>query len=346
MAGLIKKAEQTRKTLKRAGDADQDPADLASRRDADAGLTSAGRLVQIPLDDLTPNPRNPRDEDLDNDPATAELAASLHLIGQQQPGAAVSRETYLTRWPEDADKVPTQWVLMIGSRRRAAAKKNKWAALECVVRDHITPDLEQLGALAFHENVHRKGLNPLKIAYYLADQKEALGTEEAVAAAVGKTQPWVNQMLKLLKLTPSVQALVKSGEVNAAVGRDLARLSPTKQEQVLESAAGLPQTKREQFWRTRAWTQPPAAAAATDNKPASASDDGRSTPARAEGADKAGTKQRPSRAAAGESAQPSRIRVDVGTVAELAAILLNTLDDTQLQELVALLDKDRAATSK
>ena len=125
--------------------------------------------------------------------------------------------------------------------------------------ERVTPKLEQL-ATSLPRERHRKGLNPLRVAYYLADQLQRLGTEQAVAAAVGKTQPWVNQLLKLLKLTPELQALVQSGELNASVGRDLAKLSQPKQRAVLDTVASLSDTARERFWRTRGWLDTPGSA--------------------------------------------------------------------------------------
>lgn len=371
MAGLINQAQKKR-TLKRAGDADHDPADLASRRDADAGLTSTGRLVQIPLDDLTPNPLNPRDENVDDDPDTAELAASMHLIGQQQPAVVVNRDTYLQRWPDYRDQISTQWVLMIGTRRRAAARKNGWATLECVTREHITADLEQLDDLAFHENVHRKGLNPLRVAFYLADQKKVLGTEEAVAAKVGKTQPWVNQLLKLLKLTPELQALVKAGEINAAVGRDLAKLSHKNQAHALDTAKPLSKAERERFWRTRAWADtshtahadpdtaakrdvsPPADQAA-DTAPAAQAPNA-AIAASAPAKQPAGSAAEPAAAeakvdpaphtngaatGADSTARPATVRVRIDDVKNTAADLRKHLDADQLAALAGELKRKR-----
>jgi ParB family chromosome partitioning protein len=360
MAGLINQATKKKPALKRAGDANHDPADLASRRDADAGLTSTGRLVQIPLDDLTPSPRNPRDEDLDTDPATAELAASMHQIGQQQPAVVVSREVYLQRWPEDVGRIPTQWVLMIGSRRKAGARKNGWATLECVTREHITPDLEQLGDLAFHENVHRKDINPLRLAFYLADQLEVHGTEAAVAAKVGKTQPWVNQMLKLLKLTPELQGLVKTGDLNASVGRDLARLSRKEQLRVLDAADALTAPQRERFWRTRAWTNQHVATAAsgsdhagsrhTADHSANAAEPSTTSPGAT--VDKPTSGPQPAVVSAPREVEPTvtksvggaraaTVRVRVGNAKDTAADLRKHLDTEQLAAVVTELKRKR-----
>lgn len=252
MANLIK-AAQTRTTqpagLKKAGDAHHDPADL--------GPDIGARLIRVPLDQLTCNPENPRDEDLEADPATVELASSMTLIGQQQPAVIVPREVYLERWPHHANTITTPWVLMIGNRRDAAARINGWPDLECIVRDKITKDLETLADLPIHENLHRKGINPLRMAYYLADQKKLLGNEREVAKKVAKTQPWVNQLLRLLKLIPELQALVKSEEITATTGRALAKLDAAEQRRVWDTVAELDADTRAEFWSTTGWLDKP-----------------------------------------------------------------------------------------
>jgi ParB family chromosome partitioning protein len=373
MAGLINQAQKRKPTLKRAGDADHDPADLATQ--AGAGVSSTGRLAHIPLEDLTPNPRNLRDNDaIADDPETMDLAKSMEVIGQQQPAVVVTKDAYLQRWPGDVDKIRTPWVVMIGVRRRAAALKNKRATLECIVREHVTPDLEQLDDLAFHENVHRQGLNPLRVAYYLADRKKVLGTEEAVAAKVGKTQPWVNQLLKLLKLTPELQELVQAGEINAAVGRDLAKLSHMNQVQVVDTAQSLSKTERERFWRTRGWTAAaPASTTTGPNVPqaptpevgdASPSPDQAvavATPAATPAATATATApaiqpEEPAGAepsanpvgeapadapAAGGAQRPATIRVRIDEVKNTAADLRKHLDADQLAALVTELKRKR-----
>jgi ParB family chromosome partitioning protein len=244
MAQLIKAAKSTVEGgLKKAADADHDPADLND----DGGA----RLARIPLDQLTYNPENPRDEDLETDPETLELAESMKLIGQQQSAVIVSRDVFLSQWPQHADTIKTQWVLMIGNRRKAAATLNGWTTLECTIRHEITGELADL---PIHENLHRKGINPLRMAYYLADQVKLLGGERAVAKKVGKTQPWVNQLLKLLKLVPELQALIRSGEINATTGRALAKLTKSQQRDVWAAVAELDDAERAEFWATGGWT--------------------------------------------------------------------------------------------
>lgn len=244
MGKLLNSAKPPAKELKRAGDAEHDPANIGGK----PGVM----LLDIPLTDLASNPRNPRDENLKDDPETAELAESMDEVGQLQPAVVVARETYLKQWPEYAEKIEAPWVLMIGNRREAAAELKGWKALECVVRDRITKDLEKLGSIPMHENIHRKGINALRIAYWLADEMELHGNNQSeVARRIRKSQPWVNQHLQLLKLIPELQDLLQADEISATTGRTLAKLDKDEQWKLWEYAGTLDEEDRHGFWAGR-----------------------------------------------------------------------------------------------
>jgi ParB/RepB/Spo0J family partition protein len=227
----------------------------AQQPDSDIESAVAGvRLLHIPLDELTYNPRNPREENIEEDEETHGLAVSMALLGQQQPAVVIERDLYLQRWPHEADRIPTPWVLMDGNRRRAAAKINQWASLECVTRDQLTDNLDKLADLPFHANIHHKKINPLLLAYYLADKVDELGGQVAVAKFMGKSQPWVNHMLKLCKLVPELQRWVKAGEINARLGRELFKLDATDQRRIAAEVDQLgEEDKRTEYWSTGAW---------------------------------------------------------------------------------------------
>jgi ParB/RepB/Spo0J family partition protein len=177
----------------------------------------------------------------------------MAMLGQLQPASVVSREVYLQRWPDLSGEVKTPWVLMIGNRRNAAAGRLGWDTLECIVREKITRELELLDDIPIHENLHRKGINALRMAYYLAEKKKELGSERAVARHVKKTQPWVNQLLKLLNLIPELQALVKADEITATTGRSLAKLSHDEQQKVWAAVSELDGEARAEFWSSAGW---------------------------------------------------------------------------------------------
>uniref|UniRef100_UPI003F493C33 ParB/RepB/Spo0J family partition protein n=1 Tax=Actinokineospora sp. CA-119265 TaxID=3239890 RepID=UPI003F493C33 len=208
-----------------------------------------GQVLSLALEDLAPNPRNERDEDLAVDADTVELAESMKLLGQLQPAIVVPRDLYLDQWPDETIQAP--WVLMIGNRRAAAARLNGAATLECIPRRPA--DVGALSHIPIHENLHRKGINPLRMAYWLREQVKEHGSQHAVAKLVGKSQPWVNQLLKLLDLIPQLQAVLAAGQITASAGRSLAKLSEASQLRVWNAYEALPAEGRDTFWDNRPW---------------------------------------------------------------------------------------------
>jgi ParB family chromosome partitioning protein len=161
---------------------------------------------QAPIENLKPNPRNPRrtfgDAELD------ELTASIREHGIIQPivvrkiaGAGDSFE------------------IIAGERRwRAAQRANLHDVPVTVVEATDAQALE----FAIIENVQRADLNPIEEAGgYLALMNEFKHSQEAVAQIVGKSRSHVANTLRLLKLSEPVLALVRSGELSAGHARQL-----------------------------------------------------------------------------------------------------------------------------
>ncbi|OLR92347.1 ParB/RepB/Spo0J family partition protein [Actinokineospora bangkokensis] len=215
-------------------------------------LADGSRMVFVRLDALTPNPGNAvlRDEDIATDPDTHDLARSLQRFGQIETGTIVSAEAYLSAFPDKRAQVRTPWVLMCGNRRRVAAGLLGWSGLRCLVRPAADVDHELLVGIPIQENLHRKGINPMNMARWLHDELHRLGTQEAVAVAVGRTQPWVAQMLQLLRLIPELQAAVKREELTAKAARRLARLPEDAQRDIWNRAEPLSAQQRAAFLRT------------------------------------------------------------------------------------------------
>ena len=94
------------------------------------------------------NPDNPRPEDdySDSDPEFRELKASMKEIGQLQPLAVVSRETFERAKPEAVAAASSKirklirdadWVVVTGNRRLAAARQLGWTRIDIRVQDHL-----------------------------------------------------------------------------------------------------------------------------------------------------------------------------------------------------------------
>lgn len=155
-------------------------------------------LIDIPVDDLVPNPNQPRvhfDEESLN-----ELSASIKEVGVLQP--------LLVRL------LPNQsYQLIAGERRWRAAKKAGLTHVPAVVRE--TDDLTSVEN-ALVENLHRQDLSPLEEASaYQQLIDEFNMTHDSVAKRVGKSRSAVSNSLRLLGLPAGIQGLIADGRLSA-----------------------------------------------------------------------------------------------------------------------------------
>ena len=73
---------------------------------------------------------------------------------------------------------------------------------------------------AIIENVQRADLNPIEeAAGYVALMEQCNHTQDEVAKIVGKSRPYVANMVRLLKLPEPVKALVRQGKLSAGHAR-------------------------------------------------------------------------------------------------------------------------------
>jgi ParB family chromosome partitioning protein len=171
---------------------------------------------EIPLDEITPNPRQPRttfDED-----ALEELAASLREVGVLQP--VVVREL-----------LPGRFELIMGERRWRACRLAGMSVVPAIVRE-TTDDALLRDALL--ENLHRQQLNPLEEAAAYEQLLREFGvTHEELASRIGRSRSHVTNTIRLLGLSPAVQRRVAAGVLSAGHARALLSLSdPDAQERL------------------------------------------------------------------------------------------------------------------
>jgi ParB family chromosome partitioning protein len=157
---------------------------------------------RAPIENLHPNPRNPRrlftDEELDA------LAASIRERGIIQP--------IVVRALKDDD-----FEIIAGERRWRAAQR---AGLHDVPIAVIEANDAQSLEYAIIENVQRTDLNPIEEASgYLALMDDFNRTQEEVAQIVGKSRPHVANTMRLLKLSEPVKQLVRAGKISAGHAR-------------------------------------------------------------------------------------------------------------------------------
>jgi ParB family chromosome partitioning protein len=164
-------------------------------------------LLRIPVDSISPNPRQPR-QDFDEDEID-ELATSISTLGILQP--LLVREAGGGRYE-----------LIAGERRLRASKLAGLSEVPVLVVE--TDDRGSLER-AIVENVHRSNLSPIEEAAGYKQLIEEGGlTQEQLAARLGKNRVTISNTLRLLELPTSVQALLAHKRLTTGHGKALLSL--------------------------------------------------------------------------------------------------------------------------
>lgn len=178
--------------------------------------------VEIPVDDIKPNPDQPRSRF--DDESLEELAASIREVGVLQP-VVVTRDDQ------------GHHHLIAGERRWRAARRAGLETIPAVVRGSsgVSTLVE-----ALVENLQRQDLTPLEEAHAYRQLLENTGMkQEEVAERVGKSRSAVSNTLRLLQLPGTVQSMIDSGRLSAGHARALLGLEDEKYARYLaEKAAG------------------------------------------------------------------------------------------------------------
>ncbi|MGK5532319.1 ParB/RepB/Spo0J family partition protein [Streptomyces sp. URMC 129] len=168
------------------------------------GEVAGAHFAELPLDAITPNPRQPR-EVFDED-ALAELVTSIKEVGLLQP--VVVRQLS-----------PDRYELIMGERRWRACREAGLSAIPAIVR---ATDDDKMLLDALLENLHRAQLNPLEeAAAYDQLLRDFKCTHDELAERIGRSRPQVSNTLRLLRLSPAVQRRVAAGVLSAGHARAL-----------------------------------------------------------------------------------------------------------------------------
>jgi ParB family chromosome partitioning protein len=165
-----------------------------------------GEVRRVRIDSILPNPLQPRQEFSPTE--LEDLANSIRENGLLQP--------LLVR-PSRA--AAGRYELVAGERRFRAVSSLGWEEAAAIVRD---VDDDALLVLALVENLQREALNPLEEAEGYRSLSERFGmTQEQIARAVGRERSTVANLLRLLKLPPSIRKLLKEGRLSMGHARAL-----------------------------------------------------------------------------------------------------------------------------
>jgi ParB family transcriptional regulator, chromosome partitioning protein len=160
------------------------------------GGRSGQELAALPVDQIHPNPRQPRRR-FEPDAATG-LASSVRTQGLLQPIVVRPR-------PEGG------WELIAGERRWRAAKDAKLETVPALVRE--ADDRDTL-LLSLVENVAREQLSAVEEARAYAMLLDEFGLSLGdVAERVGKAKPTISNRVRLLELPEDVLWMLARGDL-------------------------------------------------------------------------------------------------------------------------------------
>lgn len=166
-------------------------------------LAQSRAVVEIPLDDIEPNPLQPR-QIMDED-SLEDLTLSIETHGILQP--------ILVRTGA------TGYQIVAGERRWRAARRAGLHTIPCLVQ---TVDDGQALQMAMIENLQRDDLNAIDAArgYRMLVGDFGL-TQEDVAKKIGKSRSAIANTMRILELPDGVQESIRTGEISEGHGRAL-----------------------------------------------------------------------------------------------------------------------------
>ena len=177
-------------------------------------------LQYVALNQIWPNPLNPRQRF--EPEALAELVASVRELGILEP---------LVLTP--ATDAIEGYLVVAGERRRQAAVEVGLTWVPAVIRE--LGEREQM-EIMLTENIQRADLDPVEEARGIQQLLDECGLkQEQLAKRLGKSQPWISNRLRLLRLPEPVLARVQSGELSAGHAQVL--LKYEKSPSLVEAAA-------------------------------------------------------------------------------------------------------------
>lgn len=163
-----------------------------------------GAIQQLDITMLDRNPEQARKTF--DEGSLKEMANSMKLYGVLQP-------LLVTKLPNG------RYQIVAGERRYRAAMKANLTTVPAIIKDL---PVEEIKAISLIENIQREDLNAIEAAEGIKELMTNHGlTQEAVADRIGKSRPYVTNLLRLLTLPEEVLEMVKSGKISSGHARAL-----------------------------------------------------------------------------------------------------------------------------
>jgi ParB family chromosome partitioning protein len=208
-----------------------------------------GDVQRLPLDQVTPNPNQPR-RDFDQ-AALMELTQSIEREGIIQP--IIVRKT-----------APGQFQIIAGERRWRAAKAAGLEQVPVIVR---AADDQQVLELAIVENIQREDLNPIELAVAFQRMATELGlSHDQIGQKTGKERTTITNSVRLLQLPTELQTMIAAKQLSAGHARALLKFEDEQLQREIAQrciAEGWSVRQIEQFTRSK----PPTKTNAKQSEP-------------------------------------------------------------------------------
>lgn len=180
-------------------------------------------IIDINLDDLRPNPYQPRK--IFNDEALKELSESIKEYGVFQPIIV--------------KKSIKGYEIIAGERRCRASRLAGKTTVPAIVRAFTD---EQMLEIALLENLQRENLSAIEEAIAYRSMVEKLNiTQEELARKVGKSRSHITNIIGLLRLPTEIQQMIIKNEISMGHARVISKLESS--EKMIELARRIVEEK-------------------------------------------------------------------------------------------------------
>jgi ParB family chromosome partitioning protein len=172
-----------------------DDSTINASKDVKEIVDDSDRIRFLSIDDIKPNSKQPRK--VFNEEKIAELATSIVENGMIQPILVIPSKN--------------GYELVAGERRLRAARVAGIKEIPSIVRDLSE---EQNTFFALIENMQREDLNPVEEATAIRSIMDTYSlTQDDMSKKIGKSRPYVANLLRMLKLPTDVVSLLNEGKL-------------------------------------------------------------------------------------------------------------------------------------
>lgn len=169
------------------------------------------KFEKLAIKDIRTNPFQPRK--VFDQEKLEELAHSIKENGLIQP--IVVRKSPIIGFE-----------LLAGERRFRASKIAGLEVIPAIIKELTDQEMMQQAII---ENLQREDLNPIEEALSYQKLVENGYKHDQIAQFMGKSRPYISNMLRLLQLTPAVQEAVIQNDISSAHARVLVPLDEKEQ---------------------------------------------------------------------------------------------------------------------